>query len=465
MKSSLVTAILAASLAQLGVGQSVVGSAEGFAAGVTGGGSATAEYPTDIDELKSMLTDSTPRVIVLNKEYDFTGSEGTTTGTVCASWGTGSACQKIIQDDCGSSTKLTATWDTAGTQPIDIASNKTLIGVGTSGVIKGKGLRVRGDASNVIIQNIEVTDLNHEYVWGGDTIGFDGADLVWVDHVKTTRPGRQHYVFGFDTSTRITLSNNFVNGNSTFSTGCDGYHYWVFEMVGDADQITMKNNYIYHTAGRGPALSGGTLLHAVNNVWDDIKGHALEGGEATAKGIFEGNVFNDVKIMVSDYQGKLFTSPDSTTNAQCQSALGRSCETNLLTGTTSDSFSYKDTSFFSDFDGLTIASAAAASAIQSSVPSNAGPGKLDSSSTGTGSSKAATPTSKTGSSPQTTLSTVTPSTLVATKAAVASGAASAAVGSVALYGQCGGNGYTGSTVCATGKCVEQNPYYSQCIEV
>ncbi|KAI0348095.1 family 74 glycoside hydrolase [Trametopsis cervina] len=33
-----------------------------------------------------------------------------------------------------------------------------------------------------------------------------------------------------------------------------------------------------------------------------------------------------------------------------------------------------------------------------------------------------------------------------------------------LYGQCGGNGWTGPTVCTTGsKCVAQNPYYSQCI--
>lgn len=76
-------------------------------------------------------------------------------------------------------------------------------------------------------------------------------------------------------------------------------------MVGTADQITMKNNYIYHTSGCGPALSGGTLLHAVNNVWEDIDGHALEGGEATAKGIFEGNVFIDVKTLVGDYKGKL----------------------------------------------------------------------------------------------------------------------------------------------------------------
>ncbi|KAF5310967.1 hypothetical protein D9619_007940 [Psilocybe cf. subviscida] len=36
--------------------------------------------------------------------------------------------------------------------------------------------------------------------------------------------------------------------------------------------------------------------------------------------------------------------------------------------------------------------------------------------------------------------------------------------SVAVYGQCGGQGYSGSTTCDSGsKCVYSNPYYSQCL--
>jgi len=46
----------------------VVGTPPGFAAGTTGGGSATPQYPADIAQLKTWLTDSTPRVIVLDKE-------------------------------------------------------------------------------------------------------------------------------------------------------------------------------------------------------------------------------------------------------------------------------------------------------------------------------------------------------------------------------------------------------------
>jgi len=46
----------------------VVGTAPGFAAGTTGGGTATPQYPSSLAELKTWLTDSTARVIVINQE-------------------------------------------------------------------------------------------------------------------------------------------------------------------------------------------------------------------------------------------------------------------------------------------------------------------------------------------------------------------------------------------------------------
>lgn len=73
-----------AGLAHMASAVGVVGKAEGFASGVTGGGSATPQYPKDIKELNTWLTDSTARVIVLDKTFDFTNSEGTVTGTACA---------------------------------------------------------------------------------------------------------------------------------------------------------------------------------------------------------------------------------------------------------------------------------------------------------------------------------------------------------------------------------------------
>lgn len=149
-------------------------------------------------------------------------------------------------------------------------------------------------------------------------------------------------------------------------------------MVGEDDQITMKNNYIYRTAGRSPALSGNTLLHAVNNVWEDNNGHAIEGGEDKARGIFEGNAFINVKQLVGDYAGRLFTTPNSGSAAECELAFGRACEVNLLEESKGD-WEFTDTSFFSEYSEHEIASAVSAEEAKKSVPANAGAGKIDTS--------------------------------------------------------------------------------------
>jgi pectin lyase len=124
----------------------VSGSAEGFASGVTGGGDAAAVTPTSTDELVSYLGDSQPRVIILNQEFDFTDSEGTTTSAGCSPWGTGSQCQIAINqnDWCANyepdaPTVSSITYNKAGVEGITVASDKTIVGEGSKGVIKGKG--------------------------------------------------------------------------------------------------------------------------------------------------------------------------------------------------------------------------------------------------------------------------------------------------------------------------------------
>ncbi|KAE8153357.1 putative pectin lyase A [Aspergillus avenaceus] len=379
MKLALFSGI-AGGLLPLASGISVSGAAEGFAKGVTGGGDADPVYPTTTDELVSYLGDSSPRVIVLDQTFDFTGTEGTTTGTGCAPWGTESGCQLAINKDswCDNyqpdAPTASVTYDNAGVLGITIASDKTLLGSGSSGVIKGKGLRIVSGASNVIIQNVAITDINEQYVWGGDALTLNEADLVWIDHVTTARIGRQHLVLGTSADNRVTVSNSYFNGNADYSATCDGYAYWGIYLAGSNDLVTMKGNYIHHFSGRSPKVNGNTLLHAVNNYWHDSTGHAFEidaGGYVLA----EGNVFQNIDTVVeSPVGGKLFTSPDSSTNAVCETYLGHTCEVNGFGS--SGTFNQADTDFLSNFEGKNVASADAYSVVQSSVPSNAGQGNL-----------------------------------------------------------------------------------------
>ncbi|CAG8025610.1 unnamed protein product [Penicillium salamii] len=351
-------AALASKVAAVGVS----GTPEGFASSATGGGSATPVYPSSTDELVSYLGDSEARVIVLSKTFDFTDTEGTTTTTGCQPWGTGSACQVAINKDdwCTNyqpdAATTSVTYNKAGMLGITVGSNKSLIGEGSKGAIKGRGLRMVSGAENVIIQNIAVTDINPQYVWGGDAITVNEADLIWIDHVTTARIGRQHYVLGTEADNRVSITNNYINGESDWSATCDGHHYWNVYLDGSSDKVTFKGNYLYKTSGRAPKVQENTYLHAVNNYWDENSGHAFEigsGGYVLA----EGNYFSNVNEVLesSSFQGALFASDsDSST---CSSSIGRSCVANVnggtLTGSSSD--------VLSNLKGETLADASKAS--------------------------------------------------------------------------------------------------------
>ncbi|KAL3456575.1 pectin lyase A [Aspergillus heterothallicus] len=380
MKAVSLLSLATAALSSTAAAISVTGSAEGFAQGVTGGGSADPVYPDTIDELVSYLGDDEARVIVLTKTFDFTDSEGTTTETGCAPWGTDSACQVAINqnDWCTNyqpdAPSVSVTYDNAGTLGITVNSDKTLLGQGDAGVIKGKGLRIVSGASNIIIQNIAVTDINPQYVWGGDGITLNDCDLVWIDHVTTARIGRQHIVLGTQADNRVTISNSFIDGESSWSATCDGYHYWGIYLDGSNDLVTLKGNYIYRTSGRSPKVQGNTLLHAVNNYWYDNSGHAFEIGSGGMV-LAEGNVFQNIATVVEDpIDGQLFSSPSTSQNEVCSTYLGRACGVNGFGS--SGTFNQADTDFLANFEGNNIASASAYSEVVTSVSSSAGHGTI-----------------------------------------------------------------------------------------
>lgn len=181
----------------------VSGTAFGFATGTTGGGDAEAIAPSDVSQLTAWLTDDTPRVILIDKEFDYLTSEGKCIDCKCCipdSNTCGSSGQNAIDIEklgwCDPYPSTTCTYYKAPLDAIEVASNKSIVGVGTAGVIRGKGLRLVSGVSNVIIQNIHITDLNPQYIWGGDAINLDGTDNIWIDHVKISLVGRQMFVSG-----------------------------------------------------------------------------------------------------------------------------------------------------------------------------------------------------------------------------------------------------------------------------
>ncbi|KAI9154670.1 putative pectin lyase F [Paramyrothecium foliicola] len=435
----------------------VSGAAVGFARGVTGGGSVTPAVPSSIQQLATWLSDGTPRVILIDREFDFKGSEGTTTGHACRSktrCGAQNGGQDTIKDTCDANEdSITATWDNAGRKGLKVASNKSIVGVGSKGVIRGKGLAVASGAKNIIIQNIHFTDVNPKFVWGGDILGLDGCDLIWIDHNKFSLAGRQFIVSGFNPSGRVEITNNEFDGKTSWSSACNGKHNWAVMLVGSNEQYTMAGNFFHDLASRSPKLgqtvTTGTnqhFLHGYNNLFRDISGHAFDIDKNTDI-LLEANVFERVTTSITSASasngGRIFNTPNSGSTGTCQNYLGRSCTVNSLsnsgslpsltnTGALSKAQSYKSS----------IGVPRAVNQVVSYVTANASVGKVTPS-TGNPSASSASvrpPESSTSAAPP-------PSN-----------------GQAQRWEQCGGSGWTGPTACVSPwVCTVSNEWYSQCL--
>lgn len=143
---------------------------------------------------------------------------------------------------------------------------------------------------------------------------------------------------------------------------------------GSNDMVTFKENYIYHMSGRSPKVQGNTLLHVINNYWYDYtsSGHGFEVGSG-AYVLAEGNIFQNVanEVESSSFAGEMFSVPTTAYASDCSTYLGRECEVNIFGN--SGTMSYTTTGFLSNFEGKNIAAAAAAtSAMETTIPANAG---------------------------------------------------------------------------------------------
>ncbi|KAF4556483.1 Pectate lyase-like protein 12 [Elsinoe fawcettii] len=357
------------------------GTAYGFAAGTTGGNKAVPAVPADIAQLKSWLADNQPRVIMIDRTFNFTGSEGSRTEQGCRLKDSCTAANggqdTIKSSGCDSNEKAqTVTYDLAGYLGMDVSSDKSIVGVGDKGVLLGKGLRLRGGAKNVIIQNIHITNLNPQYVWGGDAISLSGNDGVWIDHVKISKTGRQMFVSHYEGS-RVTVSNTEFDGRTPFSHSCDGKHYWTMIVGGKADRITFDRNYIHDVSGRGPKIgssSGEQIVQFVNNHFSDNNGHNFD-ISASGYVLAEGNYFQRSlrPFTPASSAAKVIT----LDNGQCSSVLGRACVGNTAVDKSGAIPSRKDQAVldkFKSFKSQTI-KPVAADQVASLVGSNFGPRK------------------------------------------------------------------------------------------
>ncbi len=377
----------------------------GFAQGVTGGaGGETVQVTTPsalaaalcATESGGVCTDTTPRIIeVPSQVFDFTGSEGSHAEPGCVV----NQCAAAVQSeyilnslgacDASAGTPAKATFDVtvdnAGTDPLLVGANKTVIGLGAGATLRGKGLLLH-DVNNVIVRNLTITGINPRVVWGGDALTLDGVDGVWIDHNRFSLIGRQMLVTGFGAATHVTVSRNEFDGTTPYGAYCDGKHYWVMLVLGSSNTMTVSENWIHDTSGRGPHAGGmenaAVTMQLADNLYETIPGFAANPETPLAKLLMEANVFDDVTTPVLlDSTGGLAFAPTSTSEgAVCQSSLGRACAPNSVSGASTAASSLPlDTPVLSPFTGLPAGSVIApypATYVTESVPQLAGPGHI-----------------------------------------------------------------------------------------
>ncbi|MEU3696916.1 right-handed parallel beta-helix repeat-containing protein [Streptomyces griseoviridis] len=201
-------------------------------------------------------------------------------GTVTVS--TASAFISAVQSGSAQTVRVNGT--IALSSMTKVASNKTIVGVGTSGKITGSGLNV-ANANNVIIQNLTFTGSND------DAINVQYSTNVWIDHNDIS----DAYDGAVDikrASTNITVSwnrthdqdKNMLLGHSDDNASED---------TGKL-KVTYVNNWFDGTNQRNPRVRFGNPVHVLNNYFSDIGSYGVASTE-NAGVLVEGNYFENTE--------------------------------------------------------------------------------------------------------------------------------------------------------------------------
>jgi pectate lyase len=315
-RSTLVAACSAAlaTAAVLVVPQSA-GAAEsspiGFGAGTTGGSSATAVTVSTLAAFKTAVTGSTAKVVRVNGLISLSGQ-------------------------------------------VDVGSNTTVLGVGSSSGFTGGGLRLK-KVTNVVVRNLNIS----KPLAPADGIEVQASTKVWIDHnsFSADRSHDKDYYDGL-------LDINHGSDNVTVSWNTFKEHF-KGSLVGHSDnnasedtghlRVTYHHNQFGNVYSRIPSLRFGTG-HFYNNYVDGAETacHSRMGAQM----LVENNVFRNTGVAVTTNRS---SDVDGYANLRGNDLGGAATEISRVGTFTSPPYGY---------------TAESASTVVASVTSGAGAGKL-----------------------------------------------------------------------------------------
>ncbi|MFS8198447.1 pectate lyase family protein [Streptomyces sp. CWNU-52B] len=205
-----------------------------------------------------------------------TGGAGGSTVTVTSA----SAFKTAVQSSTTQTVRVNGT--IALTEMTKVASNKTIVGVGTAGKITGSGLNV-ASVNNVIIQNLSFSGSND------DAINVQYSTKVWIDHndIQSAYDGAVDIKRA---STNITVSwNRTHNQDKNMLLGHSDDN-------GSEDtgklKVTYDHNWFDGTNQRNPRVRFGNPVHVLNNYFSNIGSYGVASTE-NAGVLVESNYFEN----------------------------------------------------------------------------------------------------------------------------------------------------------------------------
>ncbi|MEU1405942.1 polysaccharide lyase family 1 protein [Streptomyces sp. NPDC005728] len=223
----------------------------GFGAGTTGGGSATAVTVSTLAAFKAAVAGSSAKVVKVNGLISLSGQ-------------------------------------------VDVGSNTTVLGVGSSSGFTGGGLRLK-KVTNVVVRNLNISKAVKT-----DAITVQGSTQVWIDH-NSLSSDRDHGKDHYDGLVDITHASDYVTVSwNTFKDHYKG------SLVGHSDnnasedtghlRVTYHHNWFDNVNSRIPSLRFGTG-HFYDNyvVGAETAVHSRMGAQM----LVENNVFRDTQVAVT----------------------------------------------------------------------------------------------------------------------------------------------------------------------
>lgn len=283
----------------------------GFGAGATGGGGATAVTVSTLDAFRTAVTGDTAKVVRVNGLIALSGQ-------------------------------------------IDVGSNTTVLGVGSSSGFTGGGLRVK-EETNVVVRNLNIS----KPLAPADGITVQESTKVWIDH-NSFSADRTHDKDYYDGLLDITHASDSVTVSwNTFKDHFKG------SLVGHSDnnasedtghlRVTYHHNHFSNVYSRIPSLRFGTG-HFYDNYVEgaDTAVHSRMGAQL----LVENNVFRTTKIAVTTNRS---SDVDGYANLRGNDLGGAATEISQAGTFTTPPYGY---------------TAEPASTVVASVTSGAGAGKL-----------------------------------------------------------------------------------------